>query len=132
MRIVDYRAAVAEAIKTKLPDLQECRPYSGRFDLTELKNVSAQAPAVFVAVLRSGSNDVHDDGRRNVLLNMAAYVLTTDSKDHDRPEPLRDLDAEALEVEQVAEDGHAPDEEPQVPPEGVPEGEGGRVGDPEY
>ena len=84
MRIVDYRAAVVEAIKAKLPDLRECRPYGGRFDLTELKNISAQTPAVFVAVLRSGSNETHGDGRRTVLLNMGAYILTTDSKDHDR------------------------------------------------
>ena len=84
MRIVDYRTAVTAAIKIKLPDLREGRSYGGRFDLTELKNVSAQAPAVFVAVLRSSGNDAHGDGRRNVLLNMAAYVLTTDSKDHER------------------------------------------------
>jgi len=91
MRIVDFRQAVADAIKTKLPDLRECRPYGGRFDLGELAAVSARAPAVFVAVLRSSGNAAYGDGRRQIPLNMAAYVVTADSRDADRDETALNL-----------------------------------------
>lgn len=84
MRIVDYRAAVASAIFAKLPDLKECRPYAGRFDLTELKNITTRCPAIFVAVLGSRDNGAYGDGRRAVALNLAAYVVTMDQPGTDR------------------------------------------------
>lgn len=94
MRIADYRAAVAEGIREKIPGLRDCRVYGGRFDLTEIKNVSVQAPGVFVATLRAGSNTAYGDGRRIAALEMAAYILTMDSREHGR-------DVAALNISEV-------------------------------
>lgn len=42
---------ICDRINTHLPDLRECEPHPGRFDLKELKAFMAKAPAVRVALL---------------------------------------------------------------------------------
>jgi hypothetical protein len=55
MSVLTLRAAVVAGLKDSLPTLAgktvKVEPHAGRFDAAELKRISAQAPAVFVAVL---------------------------------------------------------------------------------
>ncbi len=46
MSLETLRAAVIEIIQTAVTDAIPCTPHGGRFDLGELRRVSAKAPAV--------------------------------------------------------------------------------------
>ena len=80
MKLDEFRNAIAAYIRSMMPNLGECRPHPGRFDLEELKRVSAKTPAVYVACLGvSGATDAGgDDAMVDAGLAMAIYVVTTD------------------------------------------------------
>lgn len=81
MLIVEFRTAVATAIKAKLPDLKACGTWGGRFDLAALKAVSTDAPAVFVAILGAKKSTPVGDGTHTLPLKLSAFVVTKGAKD---------------------------------------------------
>jgi len=80
MTLDDLRDAIANNLKSKLPDLRECRPHAGRFDLSELRRVAAKTPAVFVACLGVRESALLESGECDADLVMAAFVVTSDQK----------------------------------------------------
>jgi len=71
---------MASDIKSKLPDLRDCRPHAGRFDLAELRRVAAKTPAVFIACLGVRESKMIESGECDADLVMAAFVVTADVK----------------------------------------------------
>jgi len=80
MTLDDLRQAIADNIKTKLPDLRDCRPHAGRFDLAELRRVATKTPAVFIACLGVKESELQESGECDADLVMAAFVVTSDAK----------------------------------------------------
>lgn len=76
----DLRKAIADSIKSKLPDLRDCRPHAGRFDLVELRRVAAKTPAVFIACMGVNVSELRESGECDADLVMAAFVVTADAK----------------------------------------------------
>lgn len=76
----DFRKTIAADIKTVLPDLRECKPHAGRFDLSEIKRLSARTPGVFISVLGIVSSEEIGTGETDLELAMASYVLTADTR----------------------------------------------------
>ena len=96
-RTNDFLTAVAEEIKTWLPDLKSCRPHDGRFDLPEVKRFALQAPAVLVSCLATLSVTDRGDQSVNADRSWAAFVLTRSSPGLPRGEAARNL-VDALEL----------------------------------
>lgn len=74
----DLPFAVCAAIDARLPELRECKPIFGKFNLAELKKRGSQTPAVLVSVIKA----VQDPGTgfiKNYMLDMAAYVITSNT-----------------------------------------------------
>lgn len=69
---------ICAAIRLALPDLRECVPHGGRFDLAELKSFSARAPSVRVAVLGLGREREIGGPAWEYDLRLAAFVVVTD------------------------------------------------------
>lgn len=70
--------AVAAGIREVLPDLRECAPRPGTFDLAELKAASIRAPAVLVSIAKIRQKPGYSDGQFEFIADMAAYVVTRD------------------------------------------------------
>jgi len=76
----DLRQAIADSIKTKLPDLRDCRPHAGRFDVKELRRMATRTPAVLIACLGVSESVLRESGECDADLVMAAFVVTADVK----------------------------------------------------
>lgn len=71
----DLPQNVCNKVAAILPDLKECKPHAGRFDIGELTKSGLAAPAVLVSVLGAKA-DKSFPGRFS--LQVAAYVVTKD------------------------------------------------------
>lgn len=91
MSVLSLRAAVVAGLQAALPKLAgktvKVESHAGRFDAAELKRISAQAPAVFVAVL--GLADLSEScGEVSATCQILAIVVCKDA-----PSLPRDLAA---------------------------------------
>lgn len=91
MSVLALRAAVVAGLATSLPQLAgktvKVDSHAGRFDAAELKRISAQAPAVFVAVI--GLADMTEScGEVSATCQVLAIVVCKDA-----PSLPRDLAA---------------------------------------
>lgn len=82
MSVLTLRESVVAVLKASLPKLAgktvKVEPHAGRFDAAELKRISAQAPAVFVAVL--GLADLSEScGEVNATCQILAIVVCKDA-----------------------------------------------------
>jgi len=82
MSLLTLRAAVVAALRASLPRLAgktvKVEAHAGRFDAAELKRISAQAPAVFVAVL--GLADISEScGDVSATCQVLAIVVCKDA-----------------------------------------------------
>lgn len=75
---------ICDQIKLILPDLKECQPKAGRFNLEELKKAGIKAPAVLVSNLGAKQGRNFSGGAHEFMLSMAAFVVTKNSKGQDR------------------------------------------------
>lgn len=73
--------AIAAKLHALLPGLRQCEGMEGRFDLDELKTVTARAPAVLVARLGSSMPRPLAGPHWHYHLRMAAFVVTKDALD---------------------------------------------------
>ena len=90
MSLETLRQAVVATLDAATPKQVTCAAHGGRFDLNELKRVSAKAPALFVAVL--GFGDLKEShGEYEAVVSWAAFVVTRDA-----PRVHRDKAAVAL------------------------------------
>jgi hypothetical protein len=87
---------VARAIHTHLPDLAECTPMLGGFDLEELKRASIKAPAIRVTRLGLRPRDTRAGPHRRFDAMMAAFVITRDRAGLPRDAALSNLTAALL------------------------------------
>lgn len=83
MSVLTLRAAVVAGLTASLPQLAgktvKVEPHAGRFDAAELKRISAQAPAVFVAVL--GLADLSEScGEVSATCQILAIVVCKDAQ----------------------------------------------------
>lgn len=69
---------IADAVKLALPELTECVPHPGRFDLRELEAFAARAPAVRIALLGLGRGVEVGGPAWEHDLSFGAFVVTTD------------------------------------------------------
>lgn len=76
--IADLPKTVCAEIKTLLPDLQECAPHWGVFDVNELKKLGVRAPAVLVALLDIKQSTTFAGAAHSFSARMVAYVITKD------------------------------------------------------
>ena len=90
--LADLPGAIAARLHQLLPGLRQCEGMEGRFDLDELKSVTARAPAVLVARLGSSMPRPLAGPRWHYDLRMAAFVVTKDALG----DPKRDLAAAAI------------------------------------
>ncbi|WP_034765491.1 hypothetical protein [Chrysiogenes arsenatis] len=74
------RRTIVADVATRLPHLRECRPHPGRFDLAELRRLSATTPSVLVATLGMVAAEELSTGERGLELAMAAFVVTSDQR----------------------------------------------------
>ena len=82
MSVLMLRQAVVDGLGASLPQLAgktvKVEPHAGRFDAAELKRISAQAPAVFVAVL--GLADLSEScGEVSATCQILAIVVCKDA-----------------------------------------------------
>lgn len=89
MSIDTALTSIVDGIRAALPDLKTCESHDGRFDLNELKRISTQVPAIYVAALATGS--LQSDTGTEVPVTFAAYVIT-----RDQPKSPRDRQARLL------------------------------------
>jgi len=75
---------ICDQIKVILPDLKECKPKAGRFDLEELKKSGIKAPAVRVSNLGAKQGRNFSGGAHEFMLSMAAFVVTKNGMGLDR------------------------------------------------
>ncbi|MBR3371173.1 MAG: hypothetical protein IKG52_11155 [Rhodobacteraceae bacterium] len=87
---------VASAIHDRLPDLAECTPMLGGFDLEELKRTSVKAPAIRVTRLGLRPRDTRAGPHRRFDAMMAAFVITRDRAGLPRDVALSNLTAALL------------------------------------
>ncbi len=71
------RTAVVDKIDELTPDAVHCDSHGGRFDLNELKRVSAKAPAVYVATL-GFSNLKESSGTYEATVAWGAFIVAKD------------------------------------------------------
>lgn len=83
-----FLTAIIARINERLPDLKTCELHGGRFNIEELKRLGRQAPAVFLSALAAPTNTAVGDGRRNITLQLTAFVLAAE-----RPGLCRDVAA---------------------------------------
>jgi hypothetical protein len=77
MSLDALRTAITAVIDTATPEAVTCAPHGGRFDVAELRRISAKAPAIFIAVL--GFNDLAESsGSYEATISWAAFVVTRD------------------------------------------------------
>lgn len=76
--LMTFLKAVIAGFKGHLPDLKHCDLHGGRFDAQELKRLSKQAPAIYLAALAVPANTSSGDGRRHVELQLTAFVVAKD------------------------------------------------------
>lgn len=79
-----FPKTICGMIKTELPDLRKCEPYSGPFDIKELKKSGMPDPSVLVSILGAKSGVTYSGGAQSFMLNMAAYIITRDGLGGDR------------------------------------------------
>lgn len=72
---------IAGQLHELLPGLRQCEGMEGRFDLDELKTVTARAPAVLVARLGATTPRPLAGPHWHYHLRMAAFVVTRDTLD---------------------------------------------------
>lgn len=70
--------AICTAIAQALPELRDCLPHAGRFDLAELKSFATRAPAVRVALLGLGREAEGGGPTWEYEARLAAFVVVTD------------------------------------------------------
>lgn len=92
MSLLAIRDAVVDEFQaaTELSQLKTLAPHGGRFDIEELRQIAAKAPALFVAILQVSDTEEGSDGLVGDV-QFGAYVVT---KDH--PGQERDVGALAL------------------------------------
>ena len=90
MSLASLRAAIAAALDAATPPSVTCAEHGGRFDIEELRRVSAKAPALFVAVL--GFSDCAEScGSYEATVSWAVFSVA-----RDKPGVSRDRSAMAL------------------------------------
>lgn len=72
---------IAAQLHQLLPGLRQCEAMEGRFDLDELKTVTARAPAVLVARLGAAMPRPLAGPHWHYHLRVAAFVVTKDALD---------------------------------------------------
>jgi hypothetical protein len=87
---------IAAAIHDHLPELAECAPMLGGFDLDELKRTSVKAPAIRVTRLGLRPRDTRAGPHRRFDAMMAAFVITRDRAGLPRDTALSYLTAALL------------------------------------
>ncbi|MFN4058219.1 MAG: hypothetical protein ACK4HW_08560 [Roseinatronobacter sp.] len=92
----DLPGVIAAAIHAHLPDLAECVPMLGGFDLDELKRTSVKAPAIRVTRLGLRPRDTRAGPHRRFDAMMAAFVITRDRTGLPRDAALSNLTAALL------------------------------------
>jgi len=75
---------IATSIHTVLPDLRQCEAYAGPFDISLLKSSSVRAPAVLVSIIKVKQAGSMNGPHHLFDADMAAYIVTGDSRDLDR------------------------------------------------
>jgi phage gp37-like protein len=90
MSIETVRTAIVDMIDAEISALKTCEAHPGRFDLTELKRVAANAPAVFVAALATGQQE-NIGGDTWAPVSFAAFIVTKD-------QPGKTRDSLALDI----------------------------------
>lgn len=75
--LADLPKTICEEIQIHLPNLKQCEPHAGKFNLEELKKAGVKAPAVRVSILGAGQDTTFGTDH-SFMLSMAAYVVTKD------------------------------------------------------
>ncbi|MEM7213253.1 MAG: hypothetical protein AAF479_15435 [Pseudomonadota bacterium] len=84
---------ICTAIAARLPDLRECEPHAGRFDLKEIRTFATTAPAVRVALLGIDQGAEQGGPAWEHPVRLAAFIVTTDK-------PLLTCDVAAITIAQ--------------------------------
>ena len=71
----DLPQTICDHIKTRLPDLAECKPDAGKFSLEELKRKALRSPSVLISVLGAKQDTTFAGGANSFMLQMAGYVV---------------------------------------------------------
>ena len=87
---------VAQAVHAHIPNLAECAPMLGGFDLDELKRTSIKAPAIRISRLGLRPKDTRAGPHRRYDALMAAFVVTRDSAGLPRDIALSNLTSALL------------------------------------
>ncbi|OKP69627.1 hypothetical protein BTE77_27965 [Ensifer adhaerens] len=74
-RINTYREAAIATFKSAMPELLECAPQFGRFNIEDLETSSVRAPGLRVGIL-SAKMKPAPAGNSEALLNCAAFAIT--------------------------------------------------------
>lgn len=90
MSIETVRTAIVNAIASNITALETCEAHPGRFDLAEIKRVAANAPAVFVAALATGQQELNG-GDVQAPVSFAAFIVT-------KNQPQKSRDSIVLEI----------------------------------
>jgi hypothetical protein len=83
--------AVKDRLNTVLPALKSCDVHDGRFDVSELKRIATQAPAVFVAVLKVPKTTTNGQDQLEADLSLVVYIITKSAHKLDKGEAARNL-----------------------------------------
>lgn len=75
-----FLTAVIKGLNARLPHLKTCELHGGRFNVEELKRLGRQAPALFLSALAAPANTGVGDGRRQIALQLTAFVLASDQR----------------------------------------------------
>jgi hypothetical protein len=77
--LADLPQAIADVVKPVFPELRDCAPHAGKFDLTELKKKGLAAPSILVSILGARQTKELSGNAAPFNLSMAAYVITKDT-----------------------------------------------------
>ncbi|WP_185962184.1 hypothetical protein [Palleronia caenipelagi] len=75
----DLPDTICAAVRTRMPELRECRPHAGLFNLEELKKTGLPSPSVLISMLGARQDTPHAGAPAGFLLQMAAYVTVKDA-----------------------------------------------------
>ncbi|WP_330925244.1 hypothetical protein [Candidatus Sororendozoicomonas aggregata] len=75
---------VRATLKGRLPALKQCELHGGRFDASELKRLSAAAPAIYLSVMAAPSQTLlfkeqGGEGRQRLTTQLTAFVVAKDA-----------------------------------------------------
>lgn len=74
-RLAAFQLKASDKIKSALPELRDCKPIGGRFNLDDLQGRNLKLPGVYIGILNSPLT-LAANGQVHIQAHCAAYIAT--------------------------------------------------------